>query len=42
MYNSKGEIENDFYILDEDTDMSAFSEYLVRQQILIPKRFTDE
>jgi hypothetical protein len=35
MFNSKGEIENNNYILDENTDLDEFNNYLVRQQILI-------
>lgn len=36
MINSKGKIENKPYILDEDTDLKEFSNYLVREQILVP------
>ena len=39
--NSKGEVENDPYILSEDTDKKQFSELLVREQILIPVRRFD-
>lgn len=39
--NSKGEVENDPYILSEDTDKSQFAELLVREQILIPVRRFD-
>lgn len=36
MFNSKGEIENKNYLLTEDTDFAEFSNYLVREQILVP------
>ena len=37
MINSKGEIENRNYILDENTDLNKFAEYVLREQILITK-----
>lgn len=36
MVNFKGEIENQPYILTEETDKSNFADWLVREQILIP------
>lgn len=38
MFNSKGEIENKNYILTEETDMKSFKDYLMREQILTPKK----
>jgi len=35
LYNSKGKIENKNYILNENTDLSSFSDYLLRNQVLI-------
>lgn len=37
MVNSKGKVENRFYILAEHTDLKEFGDYLNRGQILIPK-----
>jgi hypothetical protein len=37
LINSKGIIENKNYIFDELTDLKSFSDYLVRQQVLIIK-----
>lgn len=40
MINYAGDIENDPYILTEDTDKGNFADWLIREQILIPvKRF---
>jgi len=40
MINYEGKIENDPYILTEDTDKGDFADWLIREQILIPvKRF---
>ena len=36
MFNSKGDIENKNYILDEHTDLQDFKIYLIKEQILIP------
>lgn len=35
LYNSKKEIENKNYILNENTDLEDFRDYLNREQILI-------
>jgi hypothetical protein len=37
LINSKGDVENKNYILNEETDLKSFSNYLVRKQVLIPK-----
>lgn len=40
LINSKDEIENEPYILNENTDKGDFANWLVREQVLIPlKRF---
>lgn len=40
LINVAGEIENDPYILDENTDKGDFADWLIREQVLIPlKRF---
>lgn len=40
MINHAGDIENDPYILTDDTNKGDFADWLVREQILIPvKRF---
>jgi hypothetical protein len=38
LINSKGIIEKDNYIFTEHTDMKSFSNYLVREQVLIIKK----
>jgi len=35
LYNSKGKIENKNYILSDSTDLTDFSDYLNRNQVLI-------
>lgn len=40
LINYAGDIENDPYILSDDTDKGNFADWLVREQVLIPvKRF---
>lgn len=38
LINSKGQIENKNYILDKYTDLQTFSDWLVREQVLILKQ----
>jgi hypothetical protein len=41
--DSKGEIENDPYILDEHTDTKEFAAWISKKRVLIPvKRFDNE
>lgn len=37
LYNSKGVIENKNYILSDDSDLEAFKQYLILEQVLILK-----
>ncbi len=41
LINSKGDIENANYILNENTDLEDFANYLNRQQVLILIRFNE-
>lgn len=42
LFNSDGEIENKNYSFTAETDLKDFNDWLVREQVLIPKSKFDE